>query len=113
MPSEAGIAAKVLNALVKFSNQNDTNTGRTNSSPIRRQDVVDAYKAADGRCCYCHVKVNGLGGKIDRRTSNNAITIERINNDIPHRSGNITIACHRCNNSRGDRISHKEMRTET
>ena len=91
------------------SNIGDIKRGRKNKNPITRADVFEAYEKMDGCCCYCSCELIGIKTKVNRRSTPDAITIERIDNALPHTVGNITVACHSCNVTRGSTIPYQVM----
>ena len=52
------------------------------------------------RCFYCDVEL-----QIKNRKRPNGLSIERLQNDRPHCSDNVVIACHRCNCKRMNRLN--------
>ena len=100
----------VFSDMAYKSNLSDRKKGRINRFPIRREDIVKAYKLMDGDCHYCGCALIGVKTKVNRRSTPDAITIERIANDLPHAADNITVACQRCNVTRGSSIPYNVMR---
>ena len=49
-------------------------------------------------CFWCNVNF-AYGKGVDRRRTPNAITVDRISDDLPHVVENCVLACMRCNKS--------------
>jgi hypothetical protein len=76
--------------------------------PLTVERIDDLLVMQQGRCVYCTaLMVYGLG--IDRRTHPRAVTIERVDNDVPHVITNCVLACHACNSKRMASYTYEEF----
>ena len=58
------------------------------------EEAIDLLKKCDMKCCYCSNEVYIL---YERVREMKQWSLDRINNDIGHNSGNLVIACLGCN----------------
>jgi hypothetical protein len=72
-----------------------------NDSEYITPDFLEAeYNKQGGLCFYCDDKmIYGIG--VNRKTTPNAVSVERILNELPHLKNNIVMACMKCNGIRG------------
>jgi len=77
---------------------------------ISREDFIEWYGAQQKICVYCGIKEEDLplvqGSYIEYA---NRLTIDCKVNDVGYASGNIVLACHRCNFVKSNIFSYKEM----
>ena len=64
------------------------------SKLVKFEEVVDLLKKCEMKCHYCSEQVFIL---YERVREMKQWTLDRINNDIGHNSGNLVIACLECN----------------
>lgn len=64
---------------------------------VSLNDVLTLLQECNLTCCYCSAKVYVLYELV---RENRQWTLDRINNDLGHRRGNLVIACLECNLSR-------------
>ena len=62
-----------------------------------------------GLCTYCSTELQG-GPGINYKTNPRGVTVERVNNDIPHVVDNCLLACMSCNNTRRASYTHDEFK---
>jgi hypothetical protein len=65
-----------------------------NQNFIQIEEVIDIFKKNQLSCYYCNEKVSLLYEIV---RENKQWTLDRINNDIGHNSGNCVLACLSCN----------------
>ena len=100
------------NRMVRNSRHADKRAGRAESSLeyITPGRILDMLTMQNGLCYYCDVVMTyGLG--VDRRQTREAVTIERIANDIGHVVENVVLACCNCNALRSSSRTFDEMVT--
>ena len=62
----------------------------------------------DAKCISCKCRLLfGIG--VNRQITPDAVTIERINNELPHTKSNCVLSCRRCNAIRQDRVPYDVM----
>lgn len=76
---------------------------------IIAEDVAKLVVHQDNCCWYCDVVLNHEGNRNSSKETPNAITIERLDNDISHTRDNCALACARCNNIRKQKMSSETM----
>ena len=75
---------------------------------IDRQRIKNLLVMQESRRMYCSaVMIHGLG--IDRKTHPRAVTVERVNNDVPHTMENCVLACQSCNQKRRASYTYEEF----
>jgi hypothetical protein len=75
---------------------------------ITVERINDLLVMQQGRCMYCStVMLYGLG--IDRNTHPRGVTVERVDNDVPHTIGNCVLACQSCNTKRRASYTYEEF----
>jgi 5-methylcytosine-specific restriction endonuclease McrA len=75
---------------------------------IDLQRIEDLLEMQNQKCMYCStVMLYGLG--IDRRTHPRAVTVERVDNDVPHTMENCVLACQSCNTKRSASYIYEEF----
>ena len=84
------------NRIIRDSLKNDRRYGRTICAEIpyiNTKSLFEMQTKQQNKCWYCLCEMNWL----ERRTSKNGLTVERIDNALPHYVSNCTLACKRCN----------------
>lgn len=94
--------------MVRNSRASDKKAGRTSELEyISVQRISDMNVMQCGRCYYCDTTmVYGKG--VNRKTNRDAMTIERVDNNVPHVVENCVLSCYTCNVSRKGK-SHEDM----
>ena len=95
--------------MVWASRSSDKRAGRdlTGTDYITIDHISEIHKAQDGQCLYCGVlMLHGEG--VNRKTNPDGMTVERIDEQLPHVIGNCCLVCRLCNHMRGDK-SHTDM----
>ena len=90
----------------------DVRKGRpfNEESYITADRIVSIMKAQDG-CCYFYCGCDMLySGGVNRKTNDDAVTLERVDNNIAHTIDNCILACRACNTKRGHGASFDVMR---
>ena len=90
----------------------DVRKGRpfNEESYITADRIVSIMKAQDG-CCYFYCGCDMLyGSGVNRKTNDDAVTLERVDNNIAHTMDNCILACRACNTKRGHGASFDVMR---
>lgn len=67
---------------------------------ISKVDFVSWYDAQPKVCCYCGVEESMLATQKDKKKRK--LTIDRMDNDIAYKTGNLCLACFRCNHFKSD-----------
>ena len=85
----------VINAKIKSYRQQDILKKRLDETKlITIEETLDIMKESNMCCYYCKQKVFLLYEVV---RENSQWTLDRINNDIGHNSGNCVLACLKCN----------------
>ena len=85
----------VINAKIKSYRQQDILKKRLDETKlITIEETLDIMKKSNMCCYYCKQKVFLLYEVV---RENSQWTLDRINNDIGHNSGNCVLACLKCN----------------
>ena len=63
---------------------------------ITSEDVIRLQKKQDNRCYHCGIFMNWL----ERRVSKNGLTLERLDNLLPHVLSNCVLCCKSCNSKK-------------
>ena len=100
------------NDMVRLARIADVRKGRSfnEESYITANHIVSIMKAQDG-CCYFYCGCDMLyGSGVNRKTNDDAVTLERVDNNIAHTMDNCILACRACNTKRGHGASFDVMR---
>jgi len=97
--------------MVRLSRIADEKYGRDSSLEYITEESIEGLLVKQGGgCFYCHTTmVHGAG--VNRKTNEDAVTIERIDNEVPHIVENCVLACHGCNARRNHWLTFDEMVT--
>lgn len=99
---------------VKDSCHSDRKAGRIplDSVPegfIDKEFVIHLRKKVQSKCCYCFTVMQTE----KMRAVDDGLTVERIDNDLPHLKSNCTLACWKCNHSKVGTLGPTEWRTKS
>lgn len=78
---------------------------------IDREDFIKWYNSEPKICVYCDIpeeKLKRLGDSYNNKA--HRLTVDCVENDLGYISGNLVLACLRCNSIKSDFFSHEEMR---
>ena len=93
-------ADRWYNRIVRDSRYNDRCAGRiidTRIPYINTKVLFEFQNRQENKCYYCYVSLNWL----ERRTCKQGLTLERIDNKIPHYISNCRgLCCKSCNSRR-------------
>ena len=67
----------------------------SNGDYINADWIIDKYHKQKGRCFYPNCGFQPM--QFENRNKYNGLTIERLDNDLPHTKDNCVIACRNCN----------------
>ena len=73
---------------------------------ITTEKIDQMWTMLKGKCFYCDITMKT---GVNRATTPDAVTLERVNNDLPHYSDNCVLACSGCNITRGNSYTFKEF----
>jgi len=77
---------------------------------INVQHIKDMIVIQNGKCRYCECKMV-YGAGVNRTTNRDALTLERVDNVLPHVVENCVLACKGCNDTRGNNHTYEYMIT--
>ena len=85
---------------VRDSKTSDRNAGRlfNDEEYIKTLDLIDMQETQENRCYYCQKFMDWIS-----RRGINGLTVERLNNALPHYTSNCVLACKSCNSKKYDR----------
>ena len=99
----------VFQRIVRDSKSADKRYNRTSELDyIDEQRISDLLVMQENQCYYCEDHMV-FGAGIDRSKDPNGLTLERVDNDLPHIIENCILACSSCNKIRGYRFSFNTM----
>ena len=96
-------ADRWYNRIVRDSRHSDKKKRRTN---YEEADFIDADRLLElqneqeNKCYYCFEALNWM----ERRSSKQGLTVERLDDFLPHIKSNCVLACKSCNSAR---FTHK------
>ena len=96
-------ADRWYNRIVRDSRHSDKKKKRTN---YEEADFIDADRLLElqneqeNKCYYCFEALNWM----ERRSSKQGLTVERLDDFLPHIKSNCVLACKSCNSAR---FTHK------
>lgn len=86
---------------------------------IPREDFIAWYESEAKSCCYCGIPESEIAKvptfRVTSRTRSEKpracerLTIDRIDNRLSYKQGNLALSCYRCNRTKSDFFSHAEM----
>ena len=76
---------------------------------LTQERLDELLTLQDGRCTYCSTVLQ-YGAGMNRKTNPNALTVERVDNNVPHVIENCLLACSSCNRWRGVFYTHDEFK---
>jgi len=82
---------------VRDSKTSDRNAGRlfNNEEYITTLALIDMQQKQKNKCYYCQKFMDWIS-----RRGINGLTVERLNNDLPHHTTNCVLACKSCNSKK-------------
>ena len=82
--------------IVSHSRLADKRKNRTSNEPyITKECVLKLRDQQNNKCFHCNILM-----QTDKRKNPDGLTIERLDNSLPHIKRNCVLACHHCNVSR-------------
>ena len=84
--------------MVRYSRKADKKSKRSYKEEdyINIGSIEEMWTIQEGKCEYCECKMM-FGSGINRQTNRDAVTIERVDNDLAHTMENCILACRGCN----------------
>ena len=94
---------------MKASKEADRRYNRTSELEyIDEQRISDLFVKQENQCFYCKdYMVFGPG--VNRQQDPNGLTLERVDNELPHVTENCILACSTCNRIRNNKFSFNAM----
>ena len=89
--------------IVRDSKYNDSKRKRPTDGDtyITTKDLIVLQNKQQNKCFWCGIFMNWL----ERRSNKDGLTLERLNNRVPHLRENCVLACKSCNSKRYDKES--------
>jgi len=85
--------------------------GRRHKVTISKEDFTEWYKKQPRKCAYCGIAEVDLQRATDPLIkSTYQLSVDRINNSRGYEKGNLVLCCLRCNQVKGEFLTHEEMR---
>jgi 5-methylcytosine-specific restriction endonuclease McrA len=78
-------------------------------SYLTEERVEELLTLQNGQCTYCSTTLR-YGAGVKRNRIPNGLTVERVDNNVPHVIENCLLACSSCNTARGAFYSHDEFK---
>ena len=94
--------ARWMYRIVRDSKHNDKFRGRTDYDPadyIDTETLVHLQQAQQNKCNWCGVFMDWM----ERRSNPRGLTVDRLDNALPHIKTNVVLACKRCNSKNCNR----------
>ena len=95
---------KEIDTKVRAYVAQDTRAGRPVPDALTVDAALEKLVAARGRCLYCRCRVRVFYAEVRDPTQ---WTLDRVDNDEPHRADNVVVSCLGCNLARRRTIHAK------
>lgn len=84
--------------------------GRRHRVTISKEDFTEWYKKQPRKCAYCGIAEVDLSRTTDPlNKSTHQLSVDRIDNSREYEKGNLVLCCLRCNQVKGEFLTHTEM----
>ena len=88
------LTSHIKNKIYNYKQQDIIKKKLNENDFVSFEETIDLLKNCNMKCCYCSNEVYIL---YERVREMKQWSLDRINNDIGHNSGNLVIACLECN----------------
>jgi hypothetical protein len=88
------LTSHIKNKIYNYKQQDIIKKKLNEKEFISFEETIDLLKKCNLKCCYCSKDVYILYERVREMTQ---WSLDRINNDIGHNSGNLVISCLECN----------------
>jgi len=105
----AKLTSHIKNKIYNYKQQDIIKKKLNENEFVSFEETIDLLKKCNMKCCYCSSDVYVL---YERVREMKQWSLDRINNDIGHNSGNLVIACLECNLKRRRTNKDKFMFTK-
>jgi hypothetical protein len=88
------LTSHIKNKIYNYRQQDIIKKKLNEKEFVSFEETIELLKKCNMKCCYCSCEVHIL---YERVREMKQWSLDRINNDIGHNSGNLVIACLECN----------------
>lgn len=103
------LTSHIKNKIYNYKQQDIIKHKLSDAEFVSFEETIDLLKKCNMKCCYCSSNIYIL---YERVREMKQWSLDRINNDIGHNSGNLLIACLECNLKRRRTNKDKFMFTK-